>query len=664
VKPTSPEESLRRSIQQAAEKALGLVPDTIPLTYPPSAELGDLATPVCFELARKARRPPRELAAAIVESFVPGGGIARVEVAGGGYINAFFERGDLLRRGLLDERGATATADEPKIVVEHTNINPNKAAHIGHLRNAVLGDTLVRFLRRLGRRVEVQNYIDDTGVQVADLVVGFRELRQEGLEDVRRRYAEQALARDGERFDYIAWDLYAEVTRFLDEDPARQALRRETLLAMEQGDNPTAELAAYLAHRMVRHHLATMERIGVRYDLLPRESDILRLHFWESAFDRLKRSGAIHLADRGKNAGCWVMTLPGVEEGTGEDQKVIVRSDGTVTYVGKDIAYQMWKFGLLGRDFHYAPFDWSPDAARYELWSSSSEPNDASHPPFGAGWAVYNVIDTRQSYLQRVVTQGLRSLGHEAEASRSVHYSYEMVALTPAAVLALFPEHSLTDDERGKAYLEMSGRKGLGVRADDLLDTMLERSGGEVRKRNPEMPEPIVRSTARQIAVGALRYYMLRFSRNRVVAFDFDDALAFEGETGPYLQYSVVRARNILAKLDERYGSVESDPRILAGRLDLDALDPDTLAEHWNLALQLFRVEAVIRQAVESLELASVAKHAYVLAQAFNSFYHRFPVAQEQDAVVRITRAALVRLYHDGMVELLSLMGIEVPDRM
>jgi arginyl-tRNA synthetase len=651
-------------MQRATEKALGVRPESIPLTYPPSAELGDLATPVCFELARRLRKPPRELAQAIVDVFVPGGGIARVEVAGGGYINAFLDRGEFLKRAVTGKRVRLTATDGPKIVVEHTNINPNKAAHIGHLRNAVLGDTLVRFLRRLDRRVEVQNYIDDTGVQVADLVVGFRELRGEDLHEVRRRYAEEELARRGERFDFIAWDLYAEVTRFFEEDPTRQELRRRTLQAMEQGDNPVAELAAYLAQRMVQHHLLTMERIGVRYDLLPRESDILRLHFWDSAFERLKQSNAIRVADEGKNAGCWVMALHGVEAGSGEDQKVIVRSDGTVTYVGKDIAYQMWKFGLLGRDFNYTRFDWSPHDAPYELWRSSSDADESGHPAFGAGSAVYNVIDTRQSYLQRVVTQGLRSLGHETEASRSIHYAYEMVALTPAAVQTLFPDRVLTDDERGKAYLEMSGRKGLGVRADDLLDTMLDRSGAEVRKRNPKMPPKTVASTARQIAVGALRYYMLRFSRNRVVAFDFDDALAFEGETGPYLQYSVVRARNILAKLDERYGAAECDPQRLAERLDLDALKSDTLAEHWNLALLLFRVEAVIRQSVESLELSAVAKHAYVLAQAFNTFYHRFPVAQESDATVRATRAALVRLYHDGMVELLGLMGIEVPDRM
>ena len=659
----SPERSFKDAIRRAVVKALDLDPPAIPLTYPPSAELGDLATPICFELAKIARKAPRAIAQQVVEAFEPEGEVARVEVAGAGYINAFVDRQTLMRNWLIDERREPASPDG-KIVVEHTNINPNKAAHIGHLRNAVLGDTLVRYLRRLGHRVEVQNYIDDTGVQVADLVVGFLHLKDEDLTLVRDRYAESKLQDRGERFDYIAWDLYANVTRFYEADETRRSLRADVIKAMEEGDNPTAELAAHVAHRMVQHHLATMDRIDVRYDLLPHESDILRLHFWNTAFELLKTSGAIALTDEGKNAGCWVMNLPNVDEGAGEDQKVIVRSNGTVTYVGKDIAYQLWKFGLLGRDFEYRPFDWRPARQLYGLWSTCSADAETAHPDFGGADRVYNVIDTRQSYLQRVVTLGLRSLGHDAQAEQSIHYSYDMVALTPSALAELFPDFPLSDEDRKKAYLEMAGRRGLGVRADDLLDRLEMRAAEEVRKRNPEMDEAWCVTTARQIAVGALRYYMLRFSRNRVVAFDLSAALAFEGETGPYLQYSVVRARNILAKVAKRYGDDEADRGGLAEKIDLSALAPDTLADHWNLASMLLRIDAVIRLAVESLELSTVAKHAYVLAQSFNSFYHKYPVAQEEQPSVRADRAALVRLYHDEMVDLLNLMGMTVPDRM
>jgi arginyl-tRNA synthetase len=603
-----PEEAFRQALSKAIESAWDHTASAIPLTYPPNAKLGDLATPICFELARTLKRSPRDIATAVAAAFTPTGGIERVEVAGPGYLNAFLDR-DAFLRAQLSGMAVPPPPDERKIVVEHTNINPNKAAHIGHLRNAVLGDTLVRLLKRLGRRVETQNYIDDTGVQVADLVVGFRQIRNEGLDEVLSRYSEASLRERGERFDYIAWDLYAAVTRWYEQDPERLAHRAATLEAMEEGGNETTEIAAHVAQRMVQHHLETMDRIGVRYDVLPRESDILRLEFWKHAFERLKKTEAIHLAEEGKNAGCWVMELAGAEEGTGEDQKVIVRSNGTVTYVGKDIAYQMWKFGLLGKDFHYRPFDWSPRAELYPVWSTCSEATEGPEAPEGFGGAsrVYNVIDTRQSYLQRVVTQGLRSLGHGEQADRSIHYAYEMVALTPAAVTAMFPDHPLSEEDRGRAYLEMSGRKGLGVKADDLLDTLFTRAHAEIAKRNPELPSGEVDEMARRIAVGAVRYYMLRHTRNRVV---------------------------------------------------------DAVAEHWNLVLQFLRVDAVAEQAVETLELSTLAKHAYALAQAFNSFYHRYRVAQEKDESIRRARTAVVRLYHDEMVRLLDLLGIEVPARM
>lgn len=661
----SPEALFERRVRSAVLRAFGTTVEQVALSYPPQASQGDLASPICFELARALRRPPREIAGAIAAAFETGEGIVRVEVAGGGYLNAFLDRTALLRRWVAQGlETAVAPESAPKTIVEHTNINPNKAAHIGHLRNAVLGDTLVRCLRRMGERVEIQNYIDDTGVQVADLVVGFIHLRREDLATVQAKYSEAALTARGERFDYVAWDLYAEVTRFYEEDRSRLALRDEVLHAMEAGGNAVADLAAHVSRRMVRHHLNTMERIGVRYDLLPRESDILALRFWEDAFASLRAAGAIRVATEGKNAGCWVMDLPGVEDGSGEDQKVIVRGNGTVTYVGKDIAYQMWKFGLLQRDFRYEPFDWAGGDPTYPVWATTHGMGVGDPPPFGRGSRVYNVIDTRQSYLQRVVALGLRRLGHEAEADRSIHFAYEMVALTPAAVRALFPDYPLSNEESRKPYLEMSGRRGLGVRADDLVDELVRRAAGEVEKRNPDLSGERLAQTARRIAIGALRYYMLRFSRNRVVAFDLDDALAFEGETGPYLQYSVVRARNILGKVAELHGEGEIAPPLLAGAADLEAIDETGRAEHWTLPLLLSRVPATIRQAVGTLEIASVAKHAYVLAQSFNSFYHRWPVAQEPDPTVRRTRTAIVRIFHEGMLDLLDLMGIEVPERM
>ncbi len=659
-----PESLVRKALATACEKAWGLRPDTVPVSVAPHAEQGDFASPLCFELARSLRKSPKVIAEAIAEAFDGGETIVRIEVAGAGYLNTFLDREAILRRWLVQAGESISTDDHAKRIVEHTNINPNKAAHIGHLRNAVLGDTLVRFLRTLGFPTEVQNYIDDTGVQVADLVVGFRVLRKEELPQVLERYSEDALRARGERFDYIAWDLYAEVGRFYAADESRINLRAETLHAMEEGGNPIADLAGHIAHRMVQHHLTTMYRLGVTYDVLPHESHILKLNFWADAFERLQTSGAIHREENGKNAGCWVMNLPGLDSGAGEDQKVIVRSNGTVTYVGKDIAYQMWKFGLLGRDFHYQPFDWTPAEPLYALQATSACPGPEEAPSFGQATTVYNVIDCRQAYLQRVVKRALVSLGHEEQAEQSIHFSYEMVALTPTAVQELFPDLELSEEERGKAYLEMSGRKGIGVKADDLLDTLQERALKEVRDRDPEASVEETEERARRIAVGALRYYMLRFSKNRVVAFDLDAALAFEGETGPYLQYAVLRARNILAKVATTEGENFIAVAELADKLQLNALPAGMLADHWQLATLVARTPSILEQAIASLELSVAAKHAHVMAQTFNTFYHRYKVATEPDPEIKRIRTAFVRLLHDGLSDLLSRMGIEIPDRM
>ncbi len=387
---------------------------------PPRIEMGEVASPVCFELAKHLKRAPRLIAQDIANQIGKIPGVERLEVAGGGYLNAYLDRAAFFRAATTGagREAVAAPADAPKNIVEHTNINPNKAAHIGHLRNAALGDTFVRLLRHIGRRVEVQNYIDNTGVQVADVVVGFLQLEKKSATEVR------ALA-TGPRFDYFCWDLYARVTEFMEEDPARKALRTETLQSIEQGRGAAAEIAEIVSTAVVRCHLRTMERLGVEYDLLPRESEILHLKFWEAAFEQLKQRGAIHKATSGKNAGCWVMQMSaaagaggetaGKEAATEDDSdaeaKIIVRSDGTVTYVGKDIVYQLWKFGLLGREFRYARFHTHPSG--HTVWVTCANGGEPNAPAFGKAAQVYNVIDSRQSYLQNVVMAGLRALGFE-----------------------------------------------------------------------------------------------------------------------------------------------------------------------------------------------------------------------------------------------------------
>jgi arginyl-tRNA synthetase len=628
---------------------------------PPRIEMGELATPVCFELAKRLKRAPRLIAQEIATQLPPIEGVQRVEVAGAGYVNLFFARAAFLASTIAESQATPPTAppDAPKCIVEHTNINPNKAAHIGHLRNAALGDTLVRILRRARRRVEVQNYIDNTGVQVADVVIGFIHIAKKSADEVRALAAQP-------KFDYFCWDLYASVTNFFEEDKTRLALRGETLKSIEEGHGAAAEMAGIVAPAVVRCHLRTMERLEIEYDFLPRESEILHLKFWDAAFTLLKQKNAIHLAASGKNAGCWVMRLndaADAADATGEDDdaKIIVRSNGTVTYVGKDIAYQLWKFGLLGRDFQYEKFQTYPDG--HELWESVSSGGDPGAPPFGHATIVYNVIDARQAYLQNVVVAGLRALGFGEQADRSIHFSYEIVALTPRCAGEL--GYTLSEEDARKPYVEVSGRKGLGVKADDLLDRLEAAAGAEVNERHPELPPSERAAIAHAIAIGALRYFLLKFTRTAIIAFDFKDALSFEGETGPYCQYAVVRARNIFRKLREQQpdfslASLQQIDEAAAARL---LTGPDGNA-FWEMILLAGSLGTQIESAVGAQEPAFIAKYAFQLAQAFNLFYHHHRVLTEEDAAKKLFLLQLSRLVEVQLAAALELLGIESPEKM
>ena len=650
----------------------GRLPD-IAMQYPPSRAMGDLGITVAFELARTLRKAPRAIAAQIVAALGPIDGVDRVEAAANGYVNVFLDRARFTRR-LFVSAPPPVRPGVGKTIVEHTAINPNKAAHIGHLRNAALGDTLVRVLRLLGVPVEVQNYIDDTGVQVADVVVGFQRLERMSRDAVAARAGQP-------RFDHYCWNLYARVTAWYEEDPERLDHRTRALHDLEAGSEPTAGIGGLVADRIVRCHLATLDRMNVEYDLLTWEGDILRLHFWSRAFDVLKEAGAVYLESTGPQAGCWVMPLdpagagerdPGDREeeasrGPKSRTKVIVRSDGTVTYVGKDIAYQFWKFGVLDRDFHYRAR--GPQRSGRVLWSTSSTPGGSgggdSEPaaPFGRAAAVYNVIDTRQSYLQQLLKQALTAVGRAPEADRSVHMSYEMVALSRATASAL-GHHSDPDD--GRPFVEVSGRKGLGVKADDLLDRLAAAARREVVLRHADLTADAAETNAiaTAIATAAIRYFMVKYSRGKLIAFDIDEALSFEGESGPYVQYAAVRAANILRKLYERDGM---DDAVLVDALP--ALSAEPLGhpggtQIWALLLEASRLDEVADQSIRGLELSVLAKYAFGLAQMFNTFYHRCPVVSEGDRPTRMWRAATVLYCRIQLTRVLALMGCDVPDRM
>jgi arginyl-tRNA synthetase len=614
------------------------------IEQPRQSEFGELAVPAAFQLAKQLRQAPKKIAAELAGEIGPIPGVASMEVAGNGYINIRLDRG-AYAASLLHGDADRPEGSGEKIIVEHTNINPNKAAHIGHLRNAVLGDTFVRMLRATGNQVEVQNYIDNTGVQVADVVVAFHHLDKKTAADVKALIADPTV-----RFDYYCWDLYARISAHYKDHPESLEWRGKMLHAIEGGHGDEAELAHVVADAIVNAHLATMLRLGIEYDVLPRESEILHLHFWAAAFELLKARNAIYYETEGKLKGCWVM--PGLSE----DGKVIVRSDGTVVYTGKDIAYQLWKFGLLGRDFYYRP--WSTYEDGRVVWVTTDEAVESGQQ-FGRGSRVYNVIDTRQSYLQDVVVAGLRALGYNEQADRSTHFNYEMVALSPRCCADLgIP---LSEEDRKRPYVEVSGRKGLGVKADDLIDSLIAKALEEVASRNADAPEGQNREVATQIAVGALRYFLLKFTRNTVIAFDLQEALAFVGETGPYVQYMAVRANKVLRKLEERGESLpdfstELNAEALARQLQFE--------DFWQILLAASKADSALSAALAAGEPSHVARYAFQLAQAFSNFYEKYPIIHEENREKKVFLLWMTDFFRRQLERTAAVLGIPIPPYM
>jgi len=681
------QDRLKQQVRAAALELFGVELDQLNAETPPRPELGDVAFPVAFELAKLVKlgsgvkMPPRTIAEQLKTKLENSAEVARVEVAGAGYLNVFFDRARLLslfapeKSPLLAE--SLSLPDRPKKMVEHTSINPNKAAHIGHVRNAVLGDTFVRILQSAGERVEVQNYIDNTGVQVADVVVGFMQIEKLDLDQIKA--LDHSLP-DDRPFDYYCWDLYTKVGIFYrdgdlagEPNPEKLKLRNEVLHALEEGNNTVAALADYVATRNVQCILDTMERLGIRYDLLARESDILHLHFWNRAFELMKKAGVIRFETEGKHAGCWVMPF---ESHTGTDEhesdKIIVRSNGTVTYTGKDIAYQLWKLGRLGLDFNYEPFRSYDDG--HVVWITTTEPNaeilpEVPRPNFGGGVKVYNVIDSRQAYPQEIVARGVAAVVPEVGAEASVHFGYEMVALSPAACEELGIE--LSEEDRARPFIEMSGRKGLGVKADDLIDRLETDALREVSTRHPELSSIEQSITAHQIAVGALRYFLLKFTRNSVIAFDFKEALSFEGETGPYCQYAAVRANSIFRKLDEQ--AIAQAEQLIANTAQgsesetpgvAEVLADEAGTEIWSLVMLAERLEETISQCTNSAEPANLAKYTFTLARSFNLFYHRHRIIAEEDEIRRAVLIVVANIARRQLTSALRTLGIAVPHRM
>jgi arginyl-tRNA synthetase len=652
---------------EAARKLYEIELEAPVVEVPPRRELGDLASPVAFDLAKRIKastgqkQNPRDIATRLAAELQGITDVARIETAGAGYINIYVDRGSYMLAA-LDKPEPINPVIGGKIIVEHTAVNPNKAAHVGHLRNAVLGDTLVRLFRAAGEQVEVQNYIDNTGVQVADVVVGFKYLEGKSLSEV------QAI---GGKFDYYCWDLYSQVGEFYEQDRSRFESRTRTLHEIEAGAGDTYDLADHISTRILNCHLDTMLRVGIKYELLPRESDVLHLRIWERAFELLKERGAVEFEAEGKLAGCWVMRAGDQEANTGEPgdedhqaDKVIVRSNGTVTYTGKDIAFHLWKLGQLGDlDFYYKRFRTNPDGSLVWITTSEVKDNDQSHPKFGSAAAYFNVIDIGQSYPQQYVKLGVMAASVDRRAENSAHVAYEKVVLSPATAEQL-GQH-VSDDDRKRGVVSMSGRKGLGVKTDDFIDRLEALAFQEVSVRQSDLTTEEHREISRKIAVGALRYFLLKYSRTSVICFDFKEALAMVGETGVYIQNAVVRANSIFRKLEE--SGITDSPAGLASvpRDRIAALLEGPEGEQlWALVYLVSRLPDVVRGSVAALEPAHVAKWAFQVAQSFHTFYEKHHIKSEADPARRTLLIAITATVRSRLVDALSLLGIEAPDRM
>lgn len=667
---------LQRSLKETlsntikTQYSITILPTEIAVEYPPRIEMGDLAFPVAFELAKRLKaatgqkQNPRQLAESLCPPLREIQDIARVEVAGAGYLNIFLDRASFVRNLLSPTDLTLDESTGGKLIVEHTSVNPNKAAHIGHLRNSVLGDTIVRMLRASGEQVEIHNYIDNTGVQVADVVVGFKYIEKKSLEEI------QAIT---DKFDYYCWDLYAQVGKFYEESPGNQRLRSDTLHALEHQQGDIAAMAEYISQRILKCHLETMWRLGICYDVLPRESDILHLNFWKTAFEKLQRQGAIYYENEGRNKGCWVMRAEGdraSDESEFDADKILVRSNGTVTYTGKDIAYHLWKLGQLGLDFSYREFHTYPNG--HKVWITTSDGGE-SNLQFGNGVAYFNVIDAGQSYPQSYVKLGVKLLSSDDRVDRSSHLAYEKVVLTPASAREL--GYELTEEESRRSQISMSGRKGLGVKADDLIDKLEEKALAGVAERNSDLPKQQQLQIAHKLAVSALRYYLLKYTRNSVIAFDFDEALAFEGETGPYIQYALVRIASIFRKIDGidlQEWIASTPPERLRHLLTLHEEESGWSGDYlWSLLHKAAKLKDVLRTAVRSLEPTHIAKYAYQLAADFNEFYNArgargstYKIIAEPDIDRRMLLVLIVDYVRRQLIAALQLLGIEVPERM
>ncbi len=597
----------------------------------PSARpgFGDVSSNVAFLLARSAHRAPREIAADIARSCKPRRLVGRVEAHASGHINFFADAAELAAETIAASQQDTYCRADighgKRVTVEHTSVNPNKALHIGHLRNVIVGDTVARILAATNHDVRTLNYVDDSGLQVANLILGFTRL---GFDES---------PPDGQKFDAYCGDtVYVGAMARIGEDEGLKREAGEILAAMERDGTEEARLADRLTRMILDSQLQTCWRVGARYDCLNFESHILRSGMWDEIFARLKDARTVRLETDGKNAGCW--TVPGT--GEDDDDKVLVRSGGTATYMAKDIPYAAWKLGLVDDPFEYVAY--VPDQPDRSLLCTALRDSGGRARDMSAG-RVITVIDSRQSRLQAIIESLLRRFFGIAEGAY-VHLAYESVTLSAETAQGI-------GLATGGKSVQMSGRRGLYVGADSVLDSLLERATAETSGRNEGMDAAEVRAIAEQIAVGAIRYEMVRQDLDRAITFDLARSLSLDGDTAAYLQYSHARAIRVLEKAGIGHG--KADYGALAG------------SHERALVMAIGSLGVALRGAAAGLSPKVLARYAHDLAVTFNSFYEHVRVAGgDGGSAATAARVELVTSFRVTLEGVAAHLGIPLPGRM
>jgi arginyl-tRNA synthetase len=626
------EGEVKQTIKEAC-RSLGYEGVEVEVALPPNPSYGDLSSAVPMRVGKERSERPADvavkLASKAAELLRDSRYVGSVTPHRGGYLNfsikypRFFV--DSITAIVSEKDFGSKEKTGKTFAIEHTNVNPNKALHVGHARNLVLGDSLARLMMYMGNKVQVLNYIDDSGAQVADVIVGFRFL---GIPDV---------PPEGVKFDiYCGDNVYTKVNREYTKDPGLKEKQSLVLKEIEKGTGEIAEYTGGIVLRILADQLATCWRLGARYDLLNWESQLVHSGMWEKIFETMKKEGVVEFETQGENKGCWV--IPDPETG---EQKVVVRSDGTVVYVAKDIPYAAWKIGLIDDPFGYEVYkDEQPGGGR--LYSTTLG-GAKSGARFGSADVAVSVIDTRQSYLQRIVGKVLERL-EKGASSRYLHRGYEVVALSKRTASQL-------GFEIGGEFVHMSGRRGLYVNVDTVLAALKKRAREETRKRNPEDTQDWVDDVAEAVSVAALRYELLKQDPDKMIVFDVEDSLRFQGDTGPYLLYTYARARRILEKTTGR-------PVI-----DIGSAAKLTRPQETSLVKKLSMMDISAATAGEYLSPKEMARFAHELATAFNDFYESVQVNREEDAALRDARLALVDAASRVLAQSMELIGIPRRER-